>query len=83
MTYQIINVETGKAIKNAIDRKVMTFETLDHAETFAASMTANSRVDSARNGRRMQRFTVRESAHACPHCGTNGEHYCPADVATA
>jgi hypothetical protein len=42
MTYQILNTQTGKLVKEAITRRAFQFETTSDAEHFAASMLANN-----------------------------------------
>jgi len=47
--FKIKNLRTGNFAKNAIDRKVFTFDTKDLAEKFAASMNVFAAVDRKRD----------------------------------
>jgi hypothetical protein len=62
MTFQIQVTRRNetKLVKNAIDMKVMNFETRDHAEHFANSMFQNARCDWKNQGRRLPKFEVVE-----------------------
>jgi hypothetical protein len=57
--FKIINGKNGKAIKNAIDGKEITFDTKEDAETFAAGCARRSVMDAtAWNSIRRTVFTV-------------------------
>jgi len=64
MTFCIQDQITGKFAKNAIDRKILTFEDRDFAEKFASNMqiTANTTIRNFSNTRLRRKYVVVERA---------------------